>query len=618
MPGSVAPASLGEFTYESVPFTLGASSSPTKKKKKILNWKKAQRLWHQGWGVETYSVALAASSLAVIIGILASYEGQTLPEWPLHITLNALISVFTVVLKAGLGLLLTEGISQLKWQWFQRKPRCLMDLDDFDNASRGALGSMSFLFKVLKWEVVSNFARFAAVLTILAAVLDPFSQQLVGIIDCTRESDISTASVARTNAYYANGGHTGPLDSEIDSPMAVAINIGLVNPPNHIPSLVSTTCPSGNCTFGTFSSVAVCHSCDDISSQIKNFTEPTGYYNYSLPATNVDNEQFSALQLAFGVLLNTSAAPSPTHLLNVRIMSAGGDITTITATPPNAFECQLFPCVRTYEASVSKLVLEEAVVSKIPMGFDAFGGYGRYVLATSNLTQYGEQTLDCTPHPANDTAGLVLVALANVDAAPQTPLSSGSKAPGAWYPEKCVWIFGSSPFLAIRPELGSYLDADSIQDYQTTYIGNIVAKNLWRNATTSFDSVGMFMRNLSDVMTATIRNNGANGAGDYLPGRLVLNTTCIDVRWAWLSFPVALVVLAFVFFLMLVVQNPRDSSAMRSWKSSNIAMLFCNLDESIRQETDLTWFRDEIDDVARASRAQLVQDGAGKATFTQD
>ncbi|KAI0427580.1 hypothetical protein F5Y09DRAFT_350331 [Xylaria sp. FL1042] len=566
--------------------TFGSPSSP-KKRKDVLKWQRVQRLWHQGWGVESYSIALAASSLAIIIAIIASYEGRTLPDWHLHITINVLISVFTVLLKAGLGWAYYS--LKLKWQWFQREPRRLMDLDDFDEASRGALGSMSFLFKVPKWEVVNNFAKFTAILTILAAVLDPFPQQLVGLVPCSRESETLAASVARTNAYYATGGHAGELESEIDSPMAVAINTGLVNLPNHIPSLVSATCSSGNCTFGRFSSLAVCHSCADISSQIKNLTKPTGFYNYSLPVANDDDPGLSPLEIATSVMLNTSAALSPNHLLNVRIMSAGGDENTASGIRPNAFQCQLFPCVRTYDAPVSKLSLEEVVVSETNMGFDAFGGYGRYVLAASNLTHYGEQTVDCIPHLANGTIGLVFVALANV--------------------------FGESPFLAIRPEIRGYLDGAWIQEYENTYIGSIVAKNLWRNTTTSFGSVDMYMRNLSDVMTAIIRNNGANGARDYTTGGVVLDTTCIDVRWAWLSFPVALVALSFIFLLMLAVQSLARSSAVRSWKSSNIAILFCNLDESIRQETDLTWFRDEIDDVAKVSRAQLVQDGAGKAAF---
>ncbi|KAI0115727.1 hypothetical protein GGR51DRAFT_501882 [Nemania sp. FL0031] len=578
----------------------------------VMISKRVQRAWHNGWGAEAYGAGLALISLAAIIAIIASYEGKTFPQWPAHITINALIGIFTVLMKAGLGLLLSEGISQLKWQWFRNKPRCLIDIDDFDEASRGALGSTSFLFKLWKWEAANNIAKFAAFLTILVAVVDPFSQQIVGIVACTRQSETLTATIDRTNSYVTTGGHTGALESEIDGPMAVAINAGLVNPPDHIPSLVSTTCESGNCTFRRFTSVSVCHSCIDITPKVRNLGDRNGPWNYTLPGNK--SETFSDLDLVPSTYLNTSAAFSPTHLLDVRILS----LNATTYHSANAFQCQLFPCVRTYEASISKSILEEKIISKVPMGFDAFGGLGRYVLATSNLTQQGEKELDCSAHSANDTTGLVRVALPNVDAAPQEPRGSGSKAPSAWFSKECVWTFGSSPYLAIRPELQRYLDGVEIQQYATTYIGNIVAKNLWRNATMNFESVDLFMQNLSDVMTARIRNSNPDGENGYVMGRTILDEICVQVRWAWLSYPAALVGCGLVFFLVLFMQSPREAAAMRSWKSSNLAILFCSLDEAVRQRTELTWFRDEIDDVARTTFAQLAHDGAGKAKFSED
>lgn len=39
------------------------------------------------------------------------------------------------------------GISQLKWQSFAAKDQVLMDMEDYDAASRGAWGSFQLLFK---------------------------------------------------------------------------------------------------------------------------------------------------------------------------------------------------------------------------------------------------------------------------------------------------------------------------------------------------------------------------------------------------------------------------------------------------------------------------------------
>ncbi|KAK6863658.1 hypothetical protein PG995_000186 [Apiospora arundinis] len=607
MASSQTSSSLGVSKYEPVPVTYSIPLDDEQQRRTrppTRKWQRVQRFWNKGWGAEAYGAALAVCSLAAIIAVVASFEGQTLPEWPMHITINALIAVFTVLMKAGLAILLTEGISQLKWQWFQKSPRLLMELDDFDNASRGPLGSISFLFKTRQWEVANSVAKFAAFLTILAAIIDPFSQQIVGVVGCTREDDQSRAFVGRTNGYYANGGHTGALSPhggcdkrrprEPSQPYSIASIHDLCIGELHIrPVLQRRRLPL-----------------------LRRHLVPDPKLHKGVPQLHAAGRKTKILplQIAYGVVLNTSATTSPRHLLDVRVLSLGGPLYGAKHNP-NAFQCQLFPCVRTYEASISRSVLQETVLSEMPMGFDAFGGLGRYVLAATNLTRNSNKTVNCSPRPANDTAGLALVADPNVDAAPQEARGTGSKSPGAWYPEECVWTFGASPYLAIRPELQRYLDRAAVETYASSPVGSIVAKNLWRNATTSFGTVDAMMRNLSDVMTATVRNNGLKGIEEYAAGAVMLETTCVAVRWAWLSFPAALVGLGLAFLLVLVVQSPKDSPAVRSWKSSNIAVLFCSLDESIRQKTDLAWFREEIDDVARTSRAQLVQDGAGKARF---
>ncbi|RYC62421.1 hypothetical protein CHU98_g3774 [Xylaria longipes] len=56
-------------------------------------------------------------------------------------------------------------------------------------------------------------------------------------VDCTQISPDFESSVARTNNYNTTGGSTGDGQGSIDSPMAVAINTGIINPPKHIPSL---------------------------------------------------------------------------------------------------------------------------------------------------------------------------------------------------------------------------------------------------------------------------------------------------------------------------------------------------------------------------------------------
>ena len=119
-------------------------------------WRVWKSYWHDTWFAEVLSCCCAVICLGAIVITLSMHQGKTLPRWPLDISINALLAVFTAILKATLALPLTEGVSQLKWQWFSQRPRALVDLDRFDSASRGAWGASWFL-------VSSNAERFGTV-----------------------------------------------------------------------------------------------------------------------------------------------------------------------------------------------------------------------------------------------------------------------------------------------------------------------------------------------------------------------------------------------------------------------------------------------------------------------
>jgi hypothetical protein len=71
-----------------------------------------------------------------------------MPEWPYGITLNALVSVLSTVMKATMAFIFTECLAQLKWSWF-RGGNKLSDLALLDAASRGAAGAFIVLFRFL-------------------------------------------------------------------------------------------------------------------------------------------------------------------------------------------------------------------------------------------------------------------------------------------------------------------------------------------------------------------------------------------------------------------------------------------------------------------------------------
>jgi hypothetical protein len=67
------------------------------------------------WLTEIISWCFSAMCMAAMIGVISYYDGKTLPQWRLGITLNGFISVFSGFAKAALLLPTAECLGQLKW-----------------------------------------------------------------------------------------------------------------------------------------------------------------------------------------------------------------------------------------------------------------------------------------------------------------------------------------------------------------------------------------------------------------------------------------------------------------------------------------------------------------------
>jgi hypothetical protein len=91
-------------------------------------------------------VTAANQSHAVIISVLAAADGRSPPQWPLGITLNTLLAFLAAVSKIAFMVPIAAGLGQLKWMWFSAGPaRPLSDFEAFDDASRGAWGSVKLI-----------------------------------------------------------------------------------------------------------------------------------------------------------------------------------------------------------------------------------------------------------------------------------------------------------------------------------------------------------------------------------------------------------------------------------------------------------------------------------------
>jgi len=445
-------------------------------------------------------------------------------------------------------------------------------------------------------------------LVVLAFLADPLAQQIIQTEDCMRNSTVLTSRISRTNGYFAQGGSFGPATAVIDAPMAVAINTGIVSPPENISSLIFTECSSGNCTFPMFRTVGVCHSCEDISQNVrKSGTDIFTNYTLSDSSGNPTGLWIAHTRLFIGRVESMLVGNT---IANMTYMIGPGQIGQYDI-PPAAARCQLFPCVRDYKSAMQKFVLSEDLLSQERIGMNNLRpSPDSGLLVTTKIIRNGTwQTCQASSEAGS---GLVQVAIANVDASPQDPPRYDGTAPTAWYPEDCVWSFGRWSTSVIGQALKKELDGISITSTGETPDGSIPARNLWLNGTGNLNTTNTFISDLADTMTATIRRRGVAGAAKYAQGQVAVNLTCVKVEWTWISALAILTVLSFIFLVLLIFQSPNGE---KIWKSSTLATLHCGIDERIAQSTGADQTRDDIFQAAKATKAQLRKDSNGNEQF---
>lgn len=150
-----------------------------------------QRLWL--WEILACIVAMTAN-LAMII-VLLQHQGTKVSSWKHPWTLNSIVSLINTVIKGAVLIPIAASIGQLKWKRFWRY-QTLSDMEVFDEASRGAVGSVRLLWR-LKFL---HLASAGAILVIATLSIDPLSQNVVRIVQKSEPMG-DPAYVPRANSY---------------------------------------------------------------------------------------------------------------------------------------------------------------------------------------------------------------------------------------------------------------------------------------------------------------------------------------------------------------------------------------------------------------------------------
>ncbi|KAG9526934.1 hypothetical protein KCV07_g456, partial [Aureobasidium melanogenum] len=148
--------------------------------------------WYLSWQQETWAMIFSLACLIAVAVIMAWVDGKRLSIWHWAIQPNAVISVLIVSSKAALMISTASCVSQLKWTHFQQKPRTLKDLEGFDDASRGAYGSLCLLMS--RSGYLNIAVTLGCAVTVLVLAMETFGQQLLSFPEKTVAVANETAS----------------------------------------------------------------------------------------------------------------------------------------------------------------------------------------------------------------------------------------------------------------------------------------------------------------------------------------------------------------------------------------------------------------------------------------
>lgn len=539
-------------------------------------------------------------------------------------SINSLVAIYVVVLKTAMLLVLTEGISQLKWIWYiQFRP--LDDLAKFDSASRGPWGALQLIFAVRGRYV---FVTVGAIVMIVALAIDPMAQLLIRYRGCDIQVQDASARIPTRNnfreqSYDMYDGVTS-IGTAFQSAFQSAINAGMFNPES---VKISFDCPTGNCTFSeTYSTLGYCSSCTDITNDlartcnVQNGTmlDPTwigiqcntsltnGFSMDSTPRFGFSRGNITLFtmgrshesNLVLMVFLNS------TGLLGID--ATGKAMTPYNSTAPsngtdtysNAANCNLFPCVRTYRASIEDHALTEDLLSTSAVWGDGWEPRYRLASVDNKCLSYSErQSLVSIGYTINETTDWIAYFGSGYwgnDSKPEIS-SFDSKVPNAIIAPHCLYELSIISLQSIDNYLSLFFQGSvtsTAGGYPWDLVGPPQAAKLFDAGNITLATINATFANVANSMTAYIRQY--NGTNNILPqsdnistvnGQVYRTETCVEIRWGYLVFPIILVASSLIFFVAMIIQTARLEGG-HDWKSSPLPLLFHGLNDGIRERQE--------------------------------
>ena len=401
------------------------------------------------------------------------------------------------------------------------------------------------------------------IVVILSLLFDPFIQQVVVYPDHGVPAP-NAATVSRAVQYGNHESESLSLPSVVHLSMKGAVYNGIFAIKDEASMGVGHSCPTGNCSYPQFSSLAVCNVCENITEYIHKTCDHTGCHKLSLPG---------GLSLSgLGGQINTSLTAISPKLNEVEAsLCRLGLLTSTSVNDPyaaRALECVFYYCINRYETVVSHSLIKENIL---------------YTWRNDSARHNASQDLIYRPPPSfldtkEDPEEFRISALS-------------AKSLSAFMRQTLTGSGGLN-------ESGSAFSSDVLQA-------------LYKQA-----NLSARMDNLAISMSNNIREQNDRRFAP-VNGTAWENQTYVHVRWAWFSFPACVTFLAVLFLAGSMIQTSQMKILV--WKSSNLALLFHGRGLHFRGiGHDKVSTVSHIDAVVGDMDVKLVQDNGHEWRLSED
>ncbi|KAI0859785.1 hypothetical protein F4860DRAFT_504444 [Xylaria cubensis] len=486
------------------------------------------------WEFSLWSISSAV--FGAQLAVLYAYTASPLPDLPYGITLNALISTLSAFSTSTLIAVASSIVGQQKWVHLSRAEVALSDLALYDEASRGPLGSLILLAKRHDWGITS----ITTIVIILSLAITPFIQQSTSIHFVPYEQVLTSTSA---RLVYDND---IPGYSYLSNTLIAQFYQGLYFLGNLEDGLASKAlqpsleCPTGNCTYETFQSLAICSECADISSHITHLNTLWSLPNgFTVEESRNDAAKPDDLQLV------TTANYSPIKL------TAGYPIINFTAfylSYQTAYECVLYWCLNQYRSTVELEILQEEVLATSKLG---------RMVQVPDSNEYPDYYYEFSP----------------IGDDPHMPPSLPTQSTNSSF------LVGSGAAAFVTNFTSRILTGSVYGGYLTVPISTSEAvSHLYTVTTYDHHNIDSVFKAIATSMTSGLRSSSEGGTvpdqtrlGPVIGTQSIL-VASVQVSWAWIALPATLHLLMLYVLCSSLMYSTRHK--MPLWKSSALAMVF--------------------------------------------